>query len=109
MEFGVKIQEELETTDANGNVQRHKVRGNVNTDVRISYPNFIFHLQVALEKECPDIMKLGLLHVVGVRKATAKKQPAYLSFEHKSLQEFGASKFVTKRLETAENMKVSCR
>ena len=52
-------------------------------------------------------MKLGLLHVVGVRKATARKQPAYLRYEDKSLQEFGASKFVTKRLETAENMKVS--
>ena len=52
-------------------------------------------------------MKLGLLHVVGVRKATARKQPAYLSYEHKSLQEFGASKFVTKRLETSENIKVS--
>ena len=63
-------------------------------------------LQADLEKECPDIMKLGLLHVVGVRKATARKQPAFLSYEHKSLQEFGASKFVTKRLETAENMKV---
>ena len=64
-------------------------------------------VQEDLEKECPDIMKLGLLHVVGVRKATARKEPAFLSYEHKSLQEFGASKFVTKRLETAENMKVS--
>ena len=52
-------------------------------------------------------MKLGLLHEVGKKKATARKQPAFLSYEHKSLQEFGASKFVTKRLETAENMKVS--
>ena len=63
-------------------------------------------MQEDLEGECQDIMKLGLLHAVGVRKATARKQPAYLSYEHKSLQEFGASKFVTKRLETAENMKV---
>ena len=45
-------------------------------------------LQVDLEKECPDIMKLGLLHVVGKKKATARKQPAFLSYEHKSLQEF---------------------
>ena len=64
-------------------------------------------MQAALEKECPDIMKLGLLHEVGKKKATAKKQPAFLSYEHKSLQDFGASKFVTERLETAENMKVS--
>ena len=40
-------------------------------------------------------------------KQLQKKQPAFLSYEHKSLQEFGASKFVTKRLEIAENMKVS--
>ena len=60
-----------------------------------------------MEKECPDIMKLGLLHVVGVRKATARKQPAFLSYEHTSLQDFGASKYVTERLETAENIKVS--
>ena len=60
-----------------------------------------------MEKECPDIMKLGLLHVVGAKKASARKQPVFLSYEHKSLQEFGASKFVTERLETAENIKVS--
>ena len=52
-------------------------------------------------------MKLGLLHVVGVKKASARKQPAFLSYEHKSLQEFGASTFVTERLETAENIQVN--
>ena len=67
------------------------------------YPLF---LQTDLEEKCPGIMKLGLLHVVGVKKASARKQPAYLSYEHKSLQEFGASTFVTERLETSENMKV---
>ena len=61
-----------------------------------------------MEKECPGIMKLGLLHEVGKKKATARKPPAFLSYEHKSLQEFGASKFVTERLETAENIKVNC-
>ena len=59
-----------------------------------------------MEKECPDIMKLGLLHIVGAKKATARKQPVFLSYEHKSFQEFGASKFVTERFETAENVKV---
>ena len=62
--------------------------------------------QADLEAECPDIMKLGLLHVVGVKKASARKQPAYLSYEHKSLQEYGASTFVSGRLETAENIQV---
>ena len=54
-------------------------------------------------------MKLGLLHVVGVRKATARKQPAFLSYGHKSLQEFGASKFVTERLETSKNIEVKIK
>ena len=60
-----------------------------------------------MEAECPDVMKLGLLHVVGVKKASARKQPAYLSYEHKSLQEYGASTFVTERLETSENIQVN--
>ena len=60
-----------------------------------------------MERECPDIMKLGLLHVVGVKKASARRQPAYLSYEHKSLQEYGASTFVTETLETVENVKVN--
>ena len=60
-----------------------------------------------MERECSDIMKLGLLHLVGVRKASARKQPDYLSFEHKSFQDFGASKFVTEMLETSENVKVN--
>ena len=75
-----------------------------------TFSHLIFGFQFDLEKECPDIMKLGLLHEERVRKASARKQtaqPAYLSYGHKSLQEFGASKFVTERLETAENVKVS--
>ena len=71
------------------------------------YIGFFSLKQAALEKECPDIMKLGLLHVIGVRKATARKQPTFLAFEHESLQQFAASKFVMKRLETAENVKVN--
>ena len=51
-------------------------------------------------------MKLGLLHEVGRIKAATRKKAAFLSYEHKSLQEFGASKFVTDRLETSENIKV---
>ena len=68
-----------------------------------------FLYQTDLEKECPDIMKLDLLHVVGVRKATARKQPAFLSYGHKSLQDFGASKFVTERLETSKNIEVKIK
>ena len=59
-----------------------------------------------MEKECPDIMKLGLLQVVDIKKPTARKQAAFISYGHKSLQEFGASKFVAETLDTAENMQV---
>ena len=71
--------------------------------------SFYSCLQADLEAECPDIMKLGLLHEVGVKKASSRRKPshpAFLSYGHKSLQEFGASKYVTERLETSENMKV---
>ena len=79
----------------------------INSEVIKYYVKYYsLFLQEDLEKECPDILKLGLLHEVGKKKATVRKQPAYLSYEHKSLQEFGASKFVTERLETSENMKV---
>ena len=51
-------------------------------------------------------MKLGLLNEVSRKKVSARERPAFLSFEHKSLQEFGASKFVTDRLETSKNIQV---
>ena len=62
--------------------------------------------QEELEKECPDILKLGLLNVLGAKRASARGRPTFLSFEHKSLQEFGASKFVAETIETSTNIKV---
>ena len=55
-------------------------------------------------------MKLGLLYEVGTRKAATRKEQFYstfLCYEHKSLQDFGASTYVTERLETAENIQVN--
>ena len=59
-----------------------------------------------MEKECPDIMKLGLLSVMNKEKASIRKQPNHVSFAHKSLQEFGASKFICNQLETTTDVKV---
>ena len=59
-----------------------------------------------LEKEIPDIMKLGLLHEVdGPKRATLREQPTHLSFTHSSLQEFEASKFVTQTLAASVDIK----
>ena len=54
-------------------------------------------------------MKLGLLSVVHKDHASSKKVPQYVTFGHKSLQEFGASKFISDRLNTTEHVKVFAR
>ena len=48
----------------------------------------VLFLQEDLEKKSPAILKLGLLYEVGADRATVAEQPTYLSFQHKSLQEF---------------------
>ena len=47
----------------------------------------------------PDLLKLGLLYEVGVDTATVTDHLTFLSFQHKSLQEFASSKHLAKRLE----------
>ena len=51
-------------------------------------------------------MKLGLLTVVDKDHASRRKGPHYVTFDDKTLQEFGASKFITDRLNTSEDIKV---
>ena len=51
-------------------------------------------------------MKLGLLSLINKEKASTRKQPNHVSYTHKSLQEFGASKFICNQLETATDVKV---
>ena len=69
---------------------------------------FCFYLQEHLIKECEDVMRFGLLHEVdGTNRPTLREQPTYLSFTHKSLQEFEAAKFVAKELEISNNVKVN--
>ena len=52
-----------------------------------------------MEERDPDLLKLGLLYEVGVDTATVMDQLTFLSFQHKSLQEFASSKHLAKRLE----------
>ena len=51
-------------------------------------------------------MKLGLLTVVNKDSASRRKGPHYVTFGDKTLQEFGASKFISDRLNTSEDIKV---
>ena len=49
----------------------------------------------------PDLLKLGLLHEVGVDVAAVMEPQTLLSFQHKSLQDFASSKHLAKRLDKA--------
>ena len=64
-------------------------------------------LQEDIEEQSVDILKLGLLVEVGADRTTVAEQPTFLSFQHKSLQEFSAAKFITMRLEGSQDVKVN--
>ena len=51
-------------------------------------------------------MNLGLLIEVLTDRVTLKEQPQYVSFHHKSLQGYSASKHIVFSLETAKDAKV---
>ena len=59
----------------------------------------LFSSKEELEERDPDLLKLGLLYEVGVDTATVMDQLTFLSFQHKSLQEFASSNHLAKRLE----------
>ena len=51
-------------------------------------------------------MNLGLLIEVLADRVTLKERPQYVSFHHKSLQGYSASKHIVLSLETAKDAKV---
>ena len=68
---------------------------------------FLFcFLKAKIEKVCPNILKLGLLSEVGIKTASVREQKRYVSFHHKSLQEFSSSKHIVKKLKRSRNVKV---
>ena len=52
-------------------------------------------------------MKLGLFAETESPWSVEQEQTTYVSFHHKSLQEFSASYFIQKELEKAADMEVS--
>ena len=59
----------------------------------------MFYFQDEIEATCPDLLKLGLLSEVGIDVATLRDQSPCVSFHHKSLQDYSASKHVVQTLE----------
>ena len=67
---------------------------------------FCFVFKAKIEKDCPEILKLGLLSEVGTRTAGVKEQKRSVSYHHKSLQEFSSAKHIVKKLKASKNVKV---
>ena len=59
-----------------------------------------------VEEQSPDILKLGLLFEAGVDVATLGTAVTYLCFQHKLLQEYSRSYYITKSLEKTTDIKV---
>ena len=53
----------------------------------------------------PDILKLGLLHELVGDSANLEEEEIFVSFEHKTLQEFSAADHITRRLEKFRDLK----
>ena len=51
-------------------------------------------------------MKIGLLNETGVEEASLREQPTFVSFSHKLLQEYAASVYTSKSLESSAENKV---
>ena len=62
--------------------------------------------QAEVEKKSPFLLKLGLLFETGCDAQRAGEGKTYLSFQHKSFQDYAAARFFTKRLERSANLKV---
>ena len=57
------------------------------------------NLQDELERKCPDIMKLELLHETDIKVVTTPEQPSFVSFGHKSFQELTAAFYIERLLQ----------
>ena len=65
-----------------------------------------YHPQKEIENTCSHLLNLGLLYEVLPDRVTLKEQPQYVSFHHKSLQDYSASRHVVLSIETAKDPKV---
>ena len=58
-------------------------------------------------KKSPMLLKLGLLFETGYDETTEGESPTFVSFQHKSFQDFSAALHIERRLERAEDVKVN--
>ena len=70
---------------------------------------FSVSLQEDLDEKSPAIFQLGLLHKTGIDIVSVRERCTYVSFQHKSLQDFAASYFIHKRLLRSHNIQVIIR
>ena len=55
------------------------------------------------------LLDLGLLFETGYDETTERESPTFLSFQHKSFQDFTGGLYIKRRLERADNVKVNCK
>ena len=58
-------------------------------------------------KKSPMLLELGLLFETGYGEAIERGSPTFVTFQHKSFQDFAAAFHMARRLERAENVKVN--
>ena len=73
----------------------------------------ILYVSVSLPEDLDEkslaIFQLGLLHKTGIDIVSVWERCTYVSFQHKSLQDFAASYFIHKRLLRSRNIQVIIR
>ena len=70
---------------------------------------FGFWSQEEVEKKSRALLELGLLFETGFDDPHVKGSSTFMSFQHKSFQEYTSGYFIKKRLEKTDNKKVgSC-
>ena len=88
-----------------GNVQGQKNAKKHKELVSFNSFSIICYLKDEIEAVCPDLLRLGLLSEVGTDAATVKEQSPWVSFHHKSLQDYSSSRYIAETLEDSPNMK----
>ena len=74
--------------------------------INLANSDCVFFLKEEIRKVCPQLLKLGLLSEVGISTAGVRKQKPYVSFHHKSLQDFSSAKHLVRKWKKSRYLKV---